>query len=168
MIQDFLKTIQRDPDFAACPRNLESFPPKPAQFGTLEPPLPDIVKQGLAGLGIRQLFSHQTKAIEKIREGKNVALATPTASGKTLAYFLPLIEKLLQEPDKSALVLLFPMKALEQDQKFKAAHWQKALKGSLELIVKKMSRLRATCFSSLSIKGICSMNEGILRRCEFL
>ena len=134
MIQEFLKTIQRDAAFAACPQNLESFPPKPAQFGTLEPPLPDIVKQGLAGLGIRQLFSHQTKAIEKIREGKNVALVTPTASGKTLAYFLPLIEKLLQEPDKSALVL-FPLKALEQDQKLKAAHWQKALKGSLDLSV---------------------------------
>ncbi len=59
MILDFLKTIQRDADFAACPKNLESFPPKPAQFGALEPPLPDTVKQGLAGLGIRQLFSQQ-------------------------------------------------------------------------------------------------------------
>ena len=167
MIQEFLKTIQRDADFAACPWNLESFPPEPAQFGALEPPFPDIVKQGLAGLGIRQLFSHQTKAIEKIREGKNVALVTPTASGKTLAYFLPLIETLLQEPDKSALVL-FPLKALEQDQKLKATHWQKALKGSLVLIVKKTSRLHVTCFSSLWEKDICSMNEGILRRCEFL
>ena len=148
MIQDFLKTIQRDPDFAACPRNLETFPPKLAQFGTLEPPLPDVIRQGLASLGIQQLFSHQTKAIEKIREGKNVALVTPTASGKTLAYFLPLLETLLREPDKSALVL-FPLKALEQDQKLKATHWQKALKGSLELIVKKTSRLHVTCFSSL-------------------
>jgi len=71
--------------------------------------------QALAELNIDSLFSHQAAAIQKVREGKNVVIATPTASGKTLAYTLPVLESLLQHPDSKALYL-FPLKALEQDQ----------------------------------------------------
>lgn len=134
MIQNFLKTIDQDLDFATCRKELHSFSSQPARFSALDPPLPEVLRQGLEKLGIRQLFSHQSEAIEKIRAGKNVTIVTPTASGKTLTYFLPIVEKLLQESDKSALVL-FPLKALEQDQKLKAAHWQKVLKGHIDLSV---------------------------------
>ncbi len=54
-------------------------------------------------------------AVEKVRGGKNVVIATPTASGKTLTYNLPVVERLLQDPGGKALYL-FPLKALEQDQ----------------------------------------------------
>jgi DEAD/DEAH box helicase domain-containing protein len=66
-------------------------------------------------MGIRGLYSHQGEAIEKVRGGKNVVIATPTASGKTLTYNLPVVERLLQDPGGKALYL-FPLKALEQDQ----------------------------------------------------
>ncbi len=73
------------------------------------------MSRALAGFRIESLYSHQAAAIEKVREGKNVVIATPTASGKTLAYNLPVIESLLQNPDSKALYI-FPLKALEQDQ----------------------------------------------------
>jgi len=122
-VPDFLTTIQNDSRLAACGMHLESFPPQAARFGSLDCPLPPALTKGLRTLDIVELFSHQAAAIKKIREGKNVVVVTPTASGKTLTYFLPIVERLLQEPEKSALVL-FPLKALEQDQKLKAAHWQ--------------------------------------------
>ncbi|MFH1011546.1 MAG: DEAD/DEAH box helicase [bacterium] len=134
LVWSFLKTIQNDSHFGACHRHLESFPPEPARSGELHPPLPPVLTEGLAALGIQQLFSHQADAIAKIRAGGNVVVVTPTASGKTLTYFLPIVERLLREPDKSALVL-FPLKALEQDQKLKASYWQKALAGQLDLSV---------------------------------
>ncbi len=133
-ILNFLQTIQSDPHFALCPTHEEFFPSQPARFGELHPPLPTVIGNGLAGLGIGQLFSHQAEAIQKIRTGRNVVVVTPTASGKTLTYFLPIIERLMREPEKSALVL-FPLKALEQDQKLKAAYWQKVLTGQLDLSV---------------------------------
>jgi DEAD/DEAH box helicase domain-containing protein len=134
MILNFLRTIERDSDFAACRMHLESFPPQSARFRALDPPLPEVFRKGLADLDIRELFSHQAEAIDKIRDGKNVVVVTPTASGKTLSYFLPVAEELVREPESSALVL-FPLKALEQDQKLKAAHWQKVLKNHLDLSV---------------------------------
>ncbi len=58
---------------------------------------------------------HQGEALAHIRAGKNLLVATPTASGKTLIYNLPVLESLLAEPRGHALYL-FPLKALEQDQ----------------------------------------------------
>ena len=68
-----------------------------------------------SGLGIPRLYSHQGEALAAIRAGKNLLVATPTASGKTLIYNLPVLESLLAEPRGHALYL-FPLKALEQDQ----------------------------------------------------
>lgn len=65
--------------------------------------------------GIRQLYSHQAEAVNLVRMGRDVVLATPTASGKTLCYNLPTLEQILAEPETRALYL-FPTKALSQDQ----------------------------------------------------
>lgn len=62
-----------------------------------------------------RLYGHQVEVIQKIRDGKNVALVTPTASGKTLAFTLPVMERLRQLPSRTALYL-YPMKALANDQ----------------------------------------------------
>ncbi len=64
---------------------------------------------------IKQLYSHQAEATDYARAGRNVVVATPTASGKTLTYNLPVIEQCLRDPDSHALYL-FPLKALAQDQ----------------------------------------------------
>ncbi len=70
---------------------------------------------GYRGKGIEQLFSHQGAAAELARSGKNFVVVTPTASGKTLCYNLPVLNAILEDTDTRALYL-FPTKALAQDQ----------------------------------------------------
>jgi DEAD/DEAH box helicase domain-containing protein len=65
--------------------------------------------------GICRLYSHQAAAAEAVRAGRNVVIVTPTASGKTLCYNLPILNAVLESPDTRALYL-FPTKALAQDQ----------------------------------------------------
>jgi DEAD/DEAH box helicase domain-containing protein len=65
--------------------------------------------------GVTQLYSHQAMAAKAVREGRNVVVVTPTASGKTLCYNLPVLNAVLENPDARALYL-FPTKALAQDQ----------------------------------------------------
>lgn len=69
----------------------------------------------LNSLGIRSLYSHQLRAINAIREGRHIVIATPTASGKTMIYNLPAFEKMMRHAQSRALYI-FPLKALAQDQ----------------------------------------------------
>jgi DEAD/DEAH box helicase domain-containing protein len=82
-------------------------------------PMPSWVRPELAeayrGKGIDQLYSHQAEAAELAREGKNFVVVTPTASGKTLCYNLPVLNGVLENGDARALYL-YPTKALAQDQ----------------------------------------------------
>lgn len=64
------------------------------------------------------LYQHQALAIEKILQGENVVLSTPTASGKSLVFYVPVIQKLLEEPTATS-IFLFPQKALSADQEKK-------------------------------------------------
>ena len=65
--------------------------------------------------GIRELYSHQATTAMLVRAGKNMVVITPTASGKTLCYNLPVLNQIVEEPATRALYL-FPTKALAQDQ----------------------------------------------------
>lgn len=91
------------------------FPARPAQWADF----PTWVHPDLAlaydAKGIKQLYSHQAVAAEAVHSGKNVVIVTPTASGKTLCYNLPVLNAVLENPDSRALYL-FPTKALAQDQ----------------------------------------------------
>jgi DEAD/DEAH box helicase domain-containing protein len=82
-------------------------------------PVPVWVTSSLAeayrAKGIGELYSHQAAAAELVRSGKNVVVVTPTASGKTLCYNLPVLNAVLEDPGTRA-VYLFPTKALAQDQ----------------------------------------------------
>src|ERR1022692_2837516 len=82
-------------------------------------PMPDWVRTELAEAyrtkGIKELYSHQAATAELVHGGKNVVVVTPTASGKTLCYNLPVLNAVLENPDTRALYL-FPTKALAQDQ----------------------------------------------------
>ncbi|MBM4333319.1 MAG: DEAD/DEAH box helicase [Deltaproteobacteria bacterium] len=93
----------------------QAIPSQAGQWVKLETAIPPLLHQALQNLHIDALYSHQAKAIQKIREGKNVVMATPTASGKTLTYTLPVIESILETLESKALYI-FPLKALEQDQ----------------------------------------------------
>ncbi len=95
-------------------------------YGELTPALPESLAAALERGGIRSLFSHQAAAIDAVRRGENVVVSTPTASGKTLIYNLPVLESCLADPGTRALYL-FPLKALEQDQQRKLGQLSGAL-----------------------------------------
>ncbi|MHB8513046.1 MAG: DEAD/DEAH box helicase [Actinomycetota bacterium] len=75
---------------------------------------PDLAVR-LRKVGIDLLWSHQARALQELRDGRNVAIATGTASGKSLCYQLATFERLMRNPNATALYL-FPTKALSQDQ----------------------------------------------------
>ena len=77
--------------------------------------LPEQLITALRARGIEQLYTHQADVWEASRQGKNVIVVTPTASGKTLSYNLPVLSALLKDDNARALYL-FPTKALSQDQ----------------------------------------------------
>ncbi len=68
-----------------------------------------------AAKGVRRPYTHQAEAAQAVHAGKNVVIVTPTASGKTLCYNLPILNAILENSDTRALYL-FPTKALAQDQ----------------------------------------------------
>src|SRR5206468_5784103 len=76
--------------------------------------------------GITKLYSHQRESFELARAGNNVVIVTPTASGKTLCYNLPVLQRILENPDVRALYL-YPTKALTYDQLDDLMEWAKAL-----------------------------------------
>src|SRR5262249_39794372 len=86
-------------------------PAQPASLGVLRPRLPPPLAQALIASGIRQLYAHQVATVTVLRERRNVVLASPTASGKTLAFALPTLERAIQQPGARALYL-YPTKAL--------------------------------------------------------
>ncbi len=73
------------------------------------------IQNCLNEIGVRRLYSHQQEAIINLRARKNIIVATPTASGKSLIYNLPMLESLQKNKDVHALYI-FPLKALAQDQ----------------------------------------------------
>jgi DEAD/DEAH box helicase domain-containing protein len=81
---------------------------------TSVPASPELVR-ALAAEGIVRLFSHQAEAIDAVRAGENVLVATPTASGKSLVFSIPAIEAALSGEGATAL-FVYPTKALAQDQ----------------------------------------------------
>jgi DEAD/DEAH box helicase domain-containing protein len=129
-----LKRIDNDQDLKDGIRHREMLPEREARYGEPDPPLPDPLRRGLKRLKIDHLYSHQVEAIQEIRAGGNTVVVTPTASGKTLTYFLPVAESLLKDPSGHAL-LIFPLKALEQDQMRKIEAWAEWLKKDLDLTV---------------------------------
>lgn len=82
-------------------------------------PVPDSVPAELRGAlatrGVTALYTHQAESFQLVEQGKNVVVVTPTASGKTLCYNLPVLSHLLKEPGARA-AYLFPTKALAEDQ----------------------------------------------------
>jgi len=95
--------------------SIKHIPAREAEFR----PMPAWVRPELAAAyaakGIDRLYSHQAAAAELARAGKDFVVVTPTASGKTLCYNLPILNAILEDTDTRALYL-FPTKALAQDQ----------------------------------------------------
>ena len=90
-------------------------PGRAAEFASLPSDLRPELVAALARRGIERLYTHQAEAYTAVRGGRHLCVVTPTASGKTLCYNLPVLQRLLEDPEKRALYL-FPTKALAQDQ----------------------------------------------------
>ena len=110
-----LERLIRSPSVSPCITAHKVVPAKPAETA----PLPDWLRPELVGVlaskGITSLYRHQREALDLVRDGHDVAVVTPTASGKSLCFHLPVLNRVLEEPSARALYL-FPTKALSQDQ----------------------------------------------------
>lgn len=73
------------------------------------------IRAALERRGVRRLYSHQASAIREVHDGNSVVVVTPTASGKTMCYNIPVLDAILKDEESRAL-FLFPTKALSQDQ----------------------------------------------------
>ncbi len=111
----FLDRLKSSNEFGRLIVWHEEIPARPENSARLAKPLPPALEKTLRSMGIKSLYSHQVQALDLIREGRHVVTATPTASGKSLIYNLPVFETALKDPESRALYL-FPLKALEQDQ----------------------------------------------------
>ena len=98
---DFWK---RDRDTAPNLVTWRTLPARPAQTHPFPTNLPAAVKQTLIASGIHSLYSHQLEAWSHSQAGENIVLATSTASGKTLAYNLPVFATLFQDNDARASI----------------------------------------------------------------
>src|SRR5215470_13604965 len=94
---------------------VRQIPARDAKFRPMPEWVTSALSEAYRAKGIQELYSHQADTAELVRNGKNVVVVTPTASGKTLCYNLPVLNAVLESPDTRALYL-FPMKALAQDQ----------------------------------------------------
>ncbi|MBD3398719.1 MAG: DEAD/DEAH box helicase [Candidatus Coatesbacteria bacterium] len=113
-IDSVLASLKRPP-YRESITHWRVLPPRTAQYADfpdfLHPRLVEVIR----ATGIERLYTHQREAIELIGAGENVVIQTPTASGKTLCYNLPVLDAVLRDPDSRALYL-FPTKALGMDQ----------------------------------------------------
>jgi DEAD/DEAH box helicase domain-containing protein len=112
-LADFMEALERDREFQLQVAARKHIPPEGPRYTELK--VDEKLKAVFEREGIRRFYSHQAKAVELLREGRNVVLMTPTASGKSLAYNIPVLESIMEDPLTRALYV-FPLKGLEQDQ----------------------------------------------------
>jgi DEAD/DEAH box helicase domain-containing protein len=93
----------------------DTIPEKNAKFKEIPDYIDEKIVKSLKEKKINKLYSHQALAVEKINNNEDIVIVTPTASGKTLCYNIPVLNKILKDKDTRALYL-FPTKALSQDQ----------------------------------------------------
>jgi DEAD/DEAH box helicase domain-containing protein len=123
----FVEALQQD---GSPVRAVRHQPARAAQYGTYPETLNKRLRTALAARGIENLYTHQAAAVELSLAGKNVVVVTPTASGKTLCYNLPVIHDIMATPAARA-IFLFPTKALAEDQRLELQRLNDALGGPL-------------------------------------
>jgi DEAD/DEAH box helicase domain-containing protein len=114
-VQEILGTLiaryRRDEVLTA----VRQVPAREAKFRPVPGWVTSALSEAYRAKGIQELYSHQALTAELVHDGKNVVVVTPTASGKTLCYNLPVLNAVLENADTRA-IYLFPTKALAQDQ----------------------------------------------------
>ncbi|UCH84739.1 MAG: DEAD/DEAH box helicase [Candidatus Latescibacterota bacterium] len=114
-VEQFLIRLKSSNYYAGQVVHTERLDERAARYHRLSPPLMDRVARILKKEKITDLYTHQAASIENVRAGDNVVVVTGTASGKTLCYNVPVLERIIGQPSACALYL-YPTKALAQDQ----------------------------------------------------
>ncbi|MFI8576898.1 DEAD/DEAH box helicase [Rossellomorea aquimaris] len=111
-----IEHFKKDDDFNKQIVHWHTIDEKPAQLVDMPLEINEKIKNALQKRGIEKLYTHQHSAFQLAMQGKSFTAVTPTASGKTLCYNLPVLQSIMDNPDARALYI-FPTKALAQDQK---------------------------------------------------
>lgn len=114
-LDEIIDYIRSQPEWMANITHWETIPPRPARYEDFPDDLHPLLSEALKQKGISRLYTHQSEVFQHVMRGEHVAAVTPTASGKTLCYNLPVLQGLLKDGSIRALYL-FPTKALAQDQ----------------------------------------------------
>ncbi|MCM3566832.1 DEAD/DEAH box helicase [Neobacillus mesonae] len=115
-LSEILTDLKINDDFKENIVTWHTIPEKQAQTVPLPEDLHPALVQALHSKGIDKLYTHQKSAYEEVSAGGSFVAVTPTASGKTLCYNLPVLQTILTNSNARALYM-FPTKALAQDQK---------------------------------------------------
>lgn len=115
-VADYVAALRASKRLGPLVVHHRTFPATSARFADPARPFSRPVTELLTRRGIDRLYAHQARATDLARAGRHLAVATPTASGKTLTYLLPVLEEVIRNPDSRA-IFLYPLKALAQDQK---------------------------------------------------
>ena len=111
----FLVHIKEVPWYDSQLVHVETIPPRQASSGTLRDTIHPGLQRAIENRGLWPLYSHQAEAVNTLKEGGNVIVATPAASGKSLCCHLTSLDCILTDPTARALYI-YPTKALAQDQ----------------------------------------------------
>jgi DEAD/DEAH box helicase domain-containing protein len=114
-LKQAITALRNDPSVSDGFVAWRSFDAREARFAAWPAEVNDRIVDALAKRGIRRPYTHQAQAIEGALAGRDQVIVTPTSSGKTLCYSVPVLESILRDPSSRALYL-FPTKALAQDQ----------------------------------------------------
>ncbi len=114
-VAEYVSALKKSRLFAAQVVRHREIEPRAAEGEKSGRRWPKVIRKLLTTMDIPELFSHQAHAIDLIRKGRHVVMATPTASGKSLVYTVPILESVLENPESRCLYLS-PLKALAQDQ----------------------------------------------------
>lgn len=127
LVSRFEQSMQ---DHESPVRAIRYEPARAARYAPFPERLDPKLRSALQSRGIDELYLHQAASVEHSLEGRNVAVVTPTASGKTLCYNLPVVQSLLSDPAARALYL-FPTKALAEDQRLELQRLNDAIGGPI-------------------------------------
>ncbi|MDR0897112.1 MAG: DEAD/DEAH box helicase, partial [Oscillospiraceae bacterium] len=130
-LEQLLEGLRTSSAFMQHVTHWETLPARPARLSPFPEGIDARIPAALHARGVQALYTHQRQAADALARGENIVVVTPTASGKTLCYNLPVLQSILENPDNRALYL-FPTKALSADQ----AHELYSLIEQMEVPVK--------------------------------
>lgn len=115
-MRGLLESLRADPELRLGIEHTAELPGRAGRLVDFPARLDPRLVAVLRARGLERLYSHQAQAVEAALDGRDLLVATPTASGKTLCYTLPVLQSLLESDGAARALCLFPTKALSQDQ----------------------------------------------------